>query len=1184
MQYRVIIRRGAAVFLRECAVEVSALLGFRSTSMVFPVLHFEDDAVVASVSELHFFLQAEAGMDCAFRISRRGSRVDLRLQDEAGIEGLFYALCSSFDQIEGSTDFEIGAADPTEPSGSSDRVDGTRPFADAQCPGIMEGGYHHRSSAQGLEAIFEREYLVKDEDYDFLPDRIDASIALPEEFDDFELSAACDVAARLGMESLGLELPILAREGRPRGALIRIVRSNDCRVTLHGEFGMAGATGEMRIIDLLGEGEALASMASALCGRFPGTGDPSPLADLCADLRLAVAFRSLDGQLAWLDASDAPAGTVAYVEPRVESRRPALEARFPGVEFRNRETLEPICDREIELPWELDSCRALLEREVYPRLGPEEGADILVVLSEDRPTCAALEEEIRATVIARGARCSRVRVVCAFKQGLSWMRDYVLPELVALGGVDSVEIGFSAFLPEGREAWTDEDGATPAKISANRPADPDFWFDPPIRLLQELYPVDDLVASALSIGRERITFSVHPRAGALGYRIIARDRGGAVVYEDSYEVSMSERPYLDDFPEIGKVHPGTGRVALSRDGKPIWEERFKTDMESVWDAYQREVLPECRSRAELSCGGKVTAAGQPFFAQLRVEVEASEPDEALGIRQDRVSSLESLHEDIYFTGLNYFQTLGVKAEGKGFDSPGLILPVIRRGEGRPRMRFSILAERPGGAAFETAGERNVPPYAAIAGDDAVEAFVEELVYDPSCGAFSPLIRLRVPELVGQVGGAALADPAAFLRSYAHLLSEGLLDASWEAAGIPLLRFALGDGPVVDAVPPAPEPEPPAEDIRGIDLMESRLIGCDEYRAIAERLRRVAGIRVRKVAESHQGRDILAIEFPPRLPGYISRTKLVASRPSVYINARHHANEISSTNSALALVRRLLTDEAYEGVADRVNIVIVPFENPDGAAIQYELAADNPEWILHAARYNSLGKEFSYDYFRDDTPHGEARACTQVWRDWLPDVVVDDHGVPNHEWCQQFSGYTSPWFKGFWMPRALLYGYFWYVTDEAYAENKTLAERIQEVVADRIGSEPGCRALNAEWRDRFEKYAHAWMPRVFPAEYHKDVIFYWVPYAYKREASVRYPWVTASTFVTEVADETARGEYLGLCARTHEVGDLAVIDLLCSLDARVESEVRRGGAAASTGGWIVSARLTRKRPPAGERSG
>ena len=170
MQYKIIIRRGAAVFLRECAVEVSAVLGFRSTSMEFPVLRFEDDAVVPNVSSLHFFLQVAVGMDGAFRISKHGDHVDLRLRDEAGTEGLLYALCSSFERIEGGTDFEIGPGDC---------VDSNRDFAAARCQGVMKGGYHHRHSAQGLEALFEREYLVKDEDYDFLPDRIDASIALP---------------------------------------------------------------------------------------------------------------------------------------------------------------------------------------------------------------------------------------------------------------------------------------------------------------------------------------------------------------------------------------------------------------------------------------------------------------------------------------------------------------------------------------------------------------------------------------------------------------------------------------------------------------------------------------------------------------------------------------------------------------------------------------------------------------------------------------------------------------------------------------------------------------------------------------------------------------------------------------------------------------------------------------------
>lgn len=44
-------------------------------------------------------------------------------------------------------------------------------------------------------------------------------------------------------------------------------------------------------------------------------------------------------------------------------------------------------------------------------------------------------------------------------------------------------------------------------------------------------------------------------------------------------------------------------------------------------------------------------------------------------------------------------------------------------------------------------------------------------------------------------------------------------------------------------------------------------------------------------------------------------------------------------------------------------------------------------------------------------------------------------------------------------------------------------------------------------------------------------------------SHRYPWITAVDCTTEVSDETAQGEYLQLCSKTHNLGDLATIDLL-----------------------------------------
>ncbi|WP_260680531.1 M14 family zinc carboxypeptidase [Enterococcus avium] len=59
-------------------------------------------------------------------------------------------------------------------------------------------------------------------------------------------------------------------------------------------------------------------------------------------------------------------------------------------------------------------------------------------------------------------------------------------------------------------------------------------------------------------------------------------------------------------------------------------------------------------------------------------------------------------------------------------------------------------------------------------------------------------------------------------------------------------------------------------------------------------------------------------------------------PSEIINARHHANEVSGTNGAFLLLKELLTDPKYQDVAEHLNLVIVPLENVDGAAIHYEL--------------------------------------------------------------------------------------------------------------------------------------------------------------------------------------------------------------------------------------------------------
>ncbi len=224
------------------------------------------------------------------------------------------------------------------------------------------------------------------------------------------------------------------------------------------------------------------------------------------------------------------------------------------------------------------------------------------------------------------------------------------------------------------------------------------------------------------------------------------------------------------------------------------------------------------------------------------------------------------------------------------------------------------------------------------------------------------------------------------------------------------------------------------------------------------------------------------------------------------------------------------------------------ENVDGTAIHYSLQRDNPNWKLHVARFNHLGNEFAHEYFHTDTIHTEAMAFTRIFERFLPDIVVDDHGVPSHEWDQQFSGYTSPAYKGFWLPRSLLYGYFWYITEDSYRSNYALNKKLEDAIANAVGADEEMVAWNNEWAARFEKYAHGWLPKLFPADYYKGMINYWIGYPYRPwfyYVAYSFPWITSISYTSEVADETAQGDYLALCAKTHLTHDLATLKLFAS---------------------------------------
>ena len=67
---------------------------------------------------------------------------------------------------------------------------------------------------------------------------------------------------------------------------------------------------------------------------------------------------------------------------------------------------------------------------------------------------------------------------------------------------------------------------------------------------------------------------------------------------------------------------------------------------------------------------------QPFHRDLDVEVWMSEPDFRIGIDEEQISSLESMHEDLYFVTLDFFDALGRTTVKRRLAAPGKIFPII----------------------------------------------------------------------------------------------------------------------------------------------------------------------------------------------------------------------------------------------------------------------------------------------------------------------------------------------------------------------------------------------------------------------------------------------------------------------------------------------------------------------------
>src|SRR5437773_7748442 len=154
-------------------------------------------------------------------------------------------------------------------------------------------------------------------------------------------------------------------------------------------------------------------------------------------------------------------------------------------------------------------------------------------------------------------------------------------------------------------------------------------------------------------------------------------------------------------------------------------------------------------------------------------------------------------------------------------------------------------------------------------------------------------------------------------------------------------------------------------------------------------RRTPYLRVRIIGSSQENRAIplLIVARPPASGGDLQKNGM----PTVLIIGQQHGNEPAGGEAALALAAELAADSANQSGSkwlDRVNVLIVPRANPDGAH--------------HFVRGVVNGADVNRDHLLESTPEG--RALGRVFADYQPDVVLDCHefGVKTR-WLEKFGG-------------------------------------------------------------------------------------------------------------------------------------------------------------------------------------
>jgi hypothetical protein len=212
----------------------------------------------------------------------------------------------------------------------------------------------------------------------------------------------------------------------------------------------------------------------------------------------------------------------------------------------------------------------------------------------------------------------------------------------------------------------------------------------------------------------------------------------------------------------------------------------------------------------------------------------------------------------------------------------------------------------------------------------------------------------------------------FAAALAAAPAHALYDAAREYIEAPAVAARYPDPPVTFATPAF---APGKSDFTSQAELDA---------FVAALSRRAPDLRVTLLGRSQEQRAIPLLVFARPAAGSGGDVQK-NGKPTVLIIGQQHGNEPAGGEAALALAAELADGAA---ILDRVNVLIVPRANPDGAH--------------HFVRGLANGADVNRDHLLEATPEG--RALGRVFVEYQPDVVLDCHefGVKTR-WLEKFGG-------------------------------------------------------------------------------------------------------------------------------------------------------------------------------------